>query len=342
MLGPRVQSAGMPCQEGQPTRYSRYRVVNRREMHPDVRKGKKPSWRRALYYSDVILDVAWFGSKAGVLGTPRIRLKKASSAADPELEFCLYGENATDLLRHLRVVMHMDVEEEARKYQDQNAVFWVRSLEVGSSVASPRFTTGYPPFPGSATFMVLFGRGGWDAQAAAITPQFLPPGTTDFEAVARVIAGWESEFRGHLFYCSRFLNQTLPPDVRWLNGYRFLEWHFLRGQDGLAYNDSYRAFLQQHGQGLDADLRPGQSRSGLVEEVRALAAHAIEGRSIEPIPDRPGHLIGRTFATMEHLIIQILNQGAVDGVTFRPRETGPTFTITVQDNTDLASPLPVE
>jgi hypothetical protein len=40
-------------------------------------------------------------------------------------------------------------------------------------------------------------------------------------------------------------------------------------------NDDYRAFLNEHGAALDVFLHQGQTRWGSMEEIRALAAHAL-------------------------------------------------------------------
>jgi len=120
---------------------------------------------------------------------------------------------------------------------------------------------------------------------------------------------------------SRFLNHELPPEVRWLNGYRLLEWHFRRGQAGLVKDKAYLAFLTQHGQVFDALLGPKQDRKGVIEEVRALATHAILSRTADPRNDNAStNPIVRTFAALECLVTALLNEGAMEGVSFIPKQ----------------------
>jgi hypothetical protein len=65
--------------------------------------------------------------------------------------------------------------------------------------------------------------------------------------------------------CRDFLNHNLPPEMRWHNGYRLLEWRFRRGKADSGRDKTYRAFLDLHGAPFDARLGPKQTRSGLVD-----------------------------------------------------------------------------
>jgi hypothetical protein len=152
-------------------------------------------------------------------------------------------------------------------------------------------------------------------------PQYAPAKEVDYPAAASLMVAWKPNFRVHLFYLGRFLNHELPPEVRWLNGYRLLEWHFRRGKVGLAKDNAYPAFLAQHGQAFDALLGPEQDRKGMIEEVRALAAHAILSRTTDPRNETAStNLIIKTFAALESLVTALLNEGAVEGVSFFPKQ----------------------
>jgi len=68
-------------------------------------------------------------------------------------------------------------------------------------------------------------------------------------------------------------------------------------------------------------LGPKQDRKGVIEEVRALAAHAILSRTADPRNDKAAtNLITKTFAALESLVTALLNEGAVEGVNFSPKE----------------------
>jgi len=134
------------------------------------------------------------------------------------------------------------------------------------------------------------------------------------------MAAWAPEFRVHLFYLSRFLNHALPPEVRWLNGYRALEWHFQRGGTALAKDKSFLAFLDQHGAAFDTLRRPGQDRKGVIEEIRAIAAHALLSQTADPRTNGGStNLITKSFGALESLIIALMNQGAMGQMKFTPK-----------------------
>jgi hypothetical protein len=75
--------------------------------------------------------------------------------------------------------------------------------------------------------------------------------------------------------------------------------------------------LAEHGQALDTLLGPRQDRKGVIEEVRALAAHAILSRTTDPRNDNAStNLVIKTFAALESLVTALLNEGTVEGASF--------------------------
>src|ERR1019366_9267996 len=111
------------------------------------------------------------------------------------------------------------------------------------------------------------GKGDETTDSCLLDPRYAPVSKVDYQAAANLMTAWKPDFRVHLFYLGRFLNHDLPPDVRWLNGYRLLEWHFRRGQGGLAKDKAYLAFLAQHGQAFDALLGAKQDRKRNVSTI---------------------------------------------------------------------------
>lgn len=65
----------------------------------------------------------------------------------------------------------------------------------------------------------------------------------NYERLAYGMAAWAGDVSQHLFYFRRFVDGSLPLDVRWLNGYRLLEWHFVGNRGGLAKSPDWRAFV---------------------------------------------------------------------------------------------------
>lgn len=204
-----------------------------------------------------------------------------------------------------------------------NIHVWINALEVSSALAIGKVATAATLQQNSASFMTFLAPGNEDADSAIIEPQYAAAAAPDFAGAATLMAAWKPAFRVHLHYLSRFLNSGLPPEVRWLNGYRVLEWHFLQGNVGLAKDAAYRRFLGEHAGLFEGVLGSKQTSQGLIEETRALVAHAILAKRADPGDDKAtSDLVLRTFSIIEALVAQIMNTG-VDGVSFAPLSGEP-------------------
>lgn len=273
-----------------------------------------------MWFVDVAVDLPWLVEKRGKLGEPKSRSRQPIPDADIQNEFLLYGDEHA--IRHLRIMLHTDSDEPPHDIVNGNIHRWVNLLEVASGLAAPRIATTASLGMNTSAMMVWLSQGDETTASLQIDPhQYAPACEVDYQAAAKLMAAWKPDFRVHLFYLGRFLNHELPPEVRWLNGYRLLEWHFRRGKVGLAKDKTYLAFLARHGQALDVFLGPKQDRKGVIEEVRALAAHAILSRTADPRNDNAStNLIIRTFAALEALATALLNEGVVEGISFFPKQ----------------------
>src|SRR5215472_10416310 len=267
-----------------------------------------------MWFADVICDLDWFISCKGDLGTPRAKVKTRLEEPGIEIEFLLYGGDFT--VRHLRVLFHTDQKAVVDESLNRHIQLWIHALEASSALGSGQ-PCGVAVFPGTTAFAVITGEGDESAKAVTMSLTTSPAQRADYNAIATGFVNWLPEARPHLFYLVRFLNPSLPPDARWLNGYRLVEWHFMRGKDGLAENDAWRALLEKHRGCLEPHLRPGQTLHGVFEETRALAAHAIlDKRSDEDRAKKPGDLITWTFSTLEALVIEVKNPARKGGVLY--------------------------
>jgi hypothetical protein len=271
-----------------------------------------------MWFADVVVDLLWFVASRGKLAEPRGRALQDVYDPDLKTELLLYGDDGA--IRHLRVTIHTDDDPTAQACVNRNIHQWINALEVSSALATSTFSTAATLQKNSAAFMVFLGQGDEHAESVQLDPQYGPPVKADFASAARLMISWKPDFKIHLHYLSRFLNHNLPPEVRWLNGYRLLEWHFHRGKGDLASDKAYRAFLDRHGAAFDAHLRPRQSRHGLLEQVRGLVAHAILSKTADPVSEGATTIrVLGTFAALESLVTQIMNEGAVEGCTFHPK-----------------------
>jgi hypothetical protein len=160
--------------------------------------------------------------------------------------------------------------------------------------------------------MVVLGEGDENSPAISIKPSFSEPIPMNYRGLAACIANWHPSATTHLFYLGRFLDVSLPLDVRWLNGYRLAEWHFEKGATSLPKNSSWRALLMEFESELNPYLQKGQTLHGFMQQTRALAAHAIvESRPEDERIRKPGDPIIWTFHILEKIVARISNDPSI-------------------------------
>lgn len=259
-----------------------------------------------MWFADVICDFDWFMSCQGNLGTPRIKVQTSLDEPVLDIDFLLYGGEFS--VRHLRVLFHTDQKTVVDECLNRHILLWSHALEASSAIGSQQ-PCSVALFPRTTQFAVITGEGDESAKAVTMTLNAAPPQRANYEAIATGLVHWTLEARTHLFFLVRFLNPSLPPDARWLNGYRLVEWHLMQGKDGLAGNTAWRALIEKHRVKLQPHLRSNQTLYGLFEETRALAAHAIlDNRSDAERVKKPGDLITWTFSTLEAIVSEIMNE----------------------------------
>lgn len=269
-----------------------------------------------MWYADIVLDLQWLATRSGNLGKVRGRALQAVFEPDLQTEVLLFGDE--EAIRHMRIMIHTDDDPTARACVDRNIHQWLDALAVSSALATASIAKAAQLHEDSAAFMVIVGQGEESAPARVIEPRYQLPLKADYGGAAKLMTAWNPEFRVHLHYLSRFLNRSYPPEVRWLNGYRLLEWHFLRGGTDLGRDGKYRALIDTHGAALDAHRHAGQTRFGVIEEVRALVAHALLSEASDPRAENGStDLILGTFSALEALVAQVMNEGVPEGTSFK-------------------------
>lgn len=271
-----------------------------------------------MWFVDIVVDLPWFATCQGKLGKPKSRAEQLIAGTEIESTFLLYGDDLE--IRHLRVLIHIDDKSPPHTVVDANINRWVNLLEVSTGLVAARTATTATISRNNTSMIVFMAEGGEQSDSCLIDPKYEPTQPLDYQAAAKLMVAWQPDFRVHLFYLGRFLNQELPPEVRWLNGYRVLEWHFRRGKTGLSKDSTYQTFLEAHGQALDKFLMPGQQRKGLIEDVRATCAHSILSRTADPRNSGGStNLIEQTFQGLETLVMTVMNEGSCDTVSFVPK-----------------------
>jgi hypothetical protein len=153
------------------------------------------------------------------------------------------------------------------------------------------------------------GQGAEDSPAVFLNINFAESPKLRYERIAYGVAAWGSNLSHHLFYFRRLVDSSLPLDVRWLNGYRLLEWHFVGDRAGLSKSTEWRAFVARFELDFKPLLCPNQASVGLIEEARALAAHAgIDDRSDDERARDPRNAMEKTFRILERMVTTTLNE----------------------------------
>jgi hypothetical protein len=237
------------------------------------------------------------------------------------IEFQFFGDE--EAVRHLRAFMDTDDQRTAEACAELNMQTWVAALESAAMMQIGR-PCHILRLPGTQTFVTAFGQGGADSPAAVIGFDLHVPPSLDYEKLVYGFSVWNLEIRHHLFYFRRLIDESLPLDVRWLNGYRFLEWHFVGDRANLSRSAEWRAFVERFDDLLAHGARPGQTAVSLLEEARALAAHAgLDDRPAEERQRDPHNAMEKTFGAVERMVMTVLNEHparAGHPVRFEPRE----------------------
>ncbi|MBD1860051.1 MULTISPECIES: hypothetical protein [Trichocoleus] len=260
-----------------------------------------------MWFADIYCDHTWVSKRNGVLGEKRLALSGPRSISlGIAVDFHFFGDD--DSVRHVRVLMHTDDQQLAQTCLNLNLQTWVAALEVAVMMETGR------PFqierlPGSLMFAIWLSQGSEDSPACVMNFERGRPSTLNYEKIALAMVIWNGDVTHHLFYLRRFIDESLPLDVRWLNGYRMLEWHFVGKKAGLAKSPSWRSFVERFDDLFKPLLRSNQSSYGLIEEARALAAHAgADERSDAERQREPQNAMEKTFQVLEQMIMTVLNE----------------------------------
>lgn len=256
--------------------------------------------------------------RGGQVPKARARSSRKLEGEDRSAEFWFYGEG--EAINHVRIVFEVKNTNQAQEVVDRNIAFWRDAIAVTSVIATSHYTAAQTLGTNSTLHPVFLGEGDVSTPLFGFQPVLAKPVPANYEAAAHVMANWRPEFKHHLHFLAKFLDPNLPADVRWLHGYRFLEWHFERGGTKLATNKDFCAFVEQYGSALDVHRPHGRTRVGFLEEIRSVLAHALlADRPTQDARTRIQNAAMNTFAVLERFVIAIMNDSAGEGITFAPK-----------------------
>ncbi|MBD2535855.1 hypothetical protein H6G97_43535 [Nostoc flagelliforme FACHB-838] len=259
-----------------------------------------------MWFLDVVCDFGWFIEQEGHFTNPKARLSGRSDSQQIDIVLLIYGDDFN--VRHLRVLLHTDDQQVAQACVNANIQAWIWTLETATIL-----TTGVPfsvaTLPNSAKFCTILGQGGEDAVSLKLNLEFCNAVAIDYTKVIMGLANWGPDLRYHLFYFRRFIDESLPLDFRWLNGYKMFEWHFTSNKSDLPNSAAWREFLERFRADLSPYLKNNQKLHGLIEQTRALVAHAsLDDRSPDERAQEPHNLLQITFPTLEKMVMTLLNE----------------------------------
>jgi hypothetical protein len=210
-------------------------------------------------------------------------------------------------VRHARVLMGTEGHQISDACQNSNIQMWVAAIEVAVTLGSRR-AFHVARMPDSLVIATVLAQGPPDSPATVLKITPPAPPRLNFKEIAHLIGAWPAKLSQYLFYFRRLVDSSLPLDVRWLNGYRLLEWHFVGDRAELNHSAEWRALLARFDTDLEPKRRKDQTNWGLMEQARALAAHAglAEERALGP-----QNAMERTFRTLESLAMVVLNEHPV-------------------------------
>ena len=265
-----------------------------------------------MWTCDLICDIPWLKGNTGHLGEPAFVMKANSELLKGPIDILLFAdENA---LRHVRFVLHSTDQELVQKCVNANIIAWVNSIEAGVILQTKR-SFEVPKIDGASGFMtVLAAYNGGEHVTMYFelnhqTPQF------DVKAVGASLAVWNQDLLTHLFYFRRMIDPAIPLESRWHNAYKLFEWHFAKRhskrvgkKNELAQSDEWKKFVNRYQKNLEQYLRDGLTAFNLIEEVRAMVAHAyFDSRSEEERVLRSDNLIRLTYPVMNMMAVDLLN-----------------------------------
>ena len=199
-----------------------------------------------MWFADIYCDAAWIAERKGLLGTARFTLRGPKSVSlGISAEFLFFGDEKR--IRHFRIGMSTEDRRTAETFIDLNVQSFVTALEVAVIMESQRaFSVVHAPR--SRAFPVALSQ---DPHNAVPLPE-PKSGEINYHRIALGMATLAGSINPYVFYLRRFIDHSLPLDVRWLNGYRFLEWHLVGAKANLQRCSEWRQFVAK----FDEDIQP--------------------------------------------------------------------------------------
>lgn len=267
-----------------------------------------------MWACDLVCDLHWLKERVGRLGTPSFQTQGYSEMLGAQIDVLLFVDGA---FRHARFVLHTNDVDLAQRCVLSNISTWVDSIEAGV-ILNTRESFSVPKVDGASGFMTVLGEyhGGEHVTAyAELNRLAFPP---DANIIGASLAIWRPDLRHHLFYFRRMIDPDFTLDQRWFYAYKLFEWHFAKkplgsGRSGkkveLVDSQEWKDFVDKYQTQLLPYLKTDQKPFRLVEQVRAMVAHAyVDDDPREDSSIAKSDLIRLTFPIMRDMVNDLLNE----------------------------------
>lgn len=264
-----------------------------------------------MWICDLVCDIDWLKDNKGHLGTPSVIVEERSELIQAPIQTLLFGHNKG--LHHVRFVLHTDSQELAQKCVNKNINTWVQAIESGVMLQTKKSFSVTKNNRGQF-IVILAAYAGGEHVTASI--EFTGEVSTfDINGLGASLLIWNKDISTHLFYFRRMVDPAIPLDSRWHNAYKLFEWHFAKRhlkrpgeKKSLAQSSEWKTFVNNYQMHVSSYLKGDQTAFKLIENVRAMVAHAyLDSRSEQELTQQPNNLVELTYPVMNKMAVDLIN-----------------------------------
>ena len=228
-----------------------------------------------MWTIDLYHDFAWTNELQQEV-SPKLSINlRFFDPVDLEAKLMIYGTEYE--FKYARIELDLNSKEEVEYFQSKNLHKIINSIELALSI-SYQEPFHFNKIRGTNHTIISYGKIKDDTHIPLRIEESKALSPLDYSSIEQLITSRFPGFEDLELFFIRGLDTTLDPDYRWINSYKLLEKYFSAGKKAkLINNDVWIKFLESFRGELDIFLSTNQSLQGLMEELRASAAHSIEG-----------------------------------------------------------------
>jgi hypothetical protein len=258
-----------------------------------------------MWFADIIFDIEWYESTKGKVGNAKAEANGKCPFTEIPLKLLFYGSNHR--LFHLRVVGDTEDMKLFDTCVNRSQKLWRNRLDVAVAIQTGTVVNNSLGILHGKE-AVVSGEGNENAGSVSLKTS-MPYVTIDYDALVYTFLNWDYKAEVHLFYFRRLIDENIPLDDRWLNGYKLLEYHFKKEKFQLLDTAEWRVFIERFREDIQPFLQhQNQTLYGFIEQVRNETAHAyFDKRSEEERVMKPQTKIELTFPILIKIVNAVMN-----------------------------------